>query len=1487
MSKKKFYKSFLVLTAVLLLFQTLSLYSFAQQSENSDPSVYADADPSADPSGGEQAGEKLKAYPGAEGFGAYSTGGRGGEVYHVTNLEPSGEGSLTYGLEELSGARTIVFDVGGVIDLTELGRDIQLSGAEDSGITIAGQSAPYPGITLKGYGISITNASDIIIRNIRIRNGGVRPDGELYDATPLAISASENIIVDHCSMQWGQRYNFEITGKNITLSNNIFGNPISENSAYDSQYYARYGGIVDAGSERTTFAKNFVGNARQRNPRFANSDYVDIYNNILYNIGTEIDIFNSAPANKVFKTNMRSNFVVSGPVQRVTRIARVARQSEINGGTMLYMDGNYYNYSGQSIQNDHVRATSYQDELDFGVDNGEYGSDYDLSSVTLEEWENNPASYRVDGETPPPIVYGNYPFYAPTGYIMSVFDESGANNLINYAVTDESIGANRPARDLYDTMKLAEIRGRTATTASLTSDETAAYFEELEKRTGLDLSEYKTARTWTVRCGDGPVLVGAEDTNPKPVDWDNYTDVNGNGDKYIYTTNFEIGDWWGEYCGAPGQRTVYTLKNIETGETVKTLYPGYDESVYTLESSDIEYVPVERTVADLYPDEELRSSYPEAAEFMDDYRTQNYANASDGDKIVWDGAGDGIPDWYKAYRGLSASEDLSKAVDPDTGYTYLEEYLQLMACDQDAGSSAELSIENFKANNIGCASAQVFWNTTLAASCVIEYGTEPGNYTNRAELEYSEETDGYNTYHARTLTGLTPNTTYYYRVTATADNGSAATAEYSPDVEATKAMSFTTAAAPAGWETEPPAKPYIAEIEAYSGKVTLKWSGDIDSTESYAIYYDTVDRGSDVALYANKIEGISPAQSSYTIDGLTDGTRYYFVVSAINKNGSTASDSAAKTPSGILLDYDFTSMTDAEKEAFMSENAFYTLGGTVGIAQDPDTGEEALNLLDETFSHKVSADIKLPYAQDDVFTYEMRMKILYQKQNDALVNQNGVYAVSQSEPGRTTLNFYRDDIPAEDMNTEDSGLWSDAFALKFNSVSEPISVTDGRYDGTTETGSIAFGDKTIGSYKSGITAPFSEDLNTVLPPNLKYDISKYNYTTAYGDAIYGYMMDAKKTCCAWYYEKGSAEYVDYKVVVDPKNNNVKVYANDQLLEEGAFAETALQPYNVGKIGIETQNGGYAWINIESIRAYTGEEYETDPDPTLPPAPTAKPTPSPSAKPTLAPDPTEKPGYITEIHRFSDNDFEGLSSLPANTEVGGITVSKDSSLTDSDKTFSTETYPENSGLQYSKVLKIGTAELKFKVPGDCRITIDAVTANSGQSRSYSVYAGSAKLGEFTCIPNIDRSYSVEYTGDAAEISIVPAAGINVYGIIVEYEEAAAPTVTPTPTEVPTATPVPTGEPTAAPIENWSIDGYENGAVRITAPTDAIPGEKNYILIAEYGENDMLTDCEIIEFEVEENKTYYEIITDKAISGENVKIMLWDDVLRPLTPVYAIS
>ena len=167
--------------------------------------------------------DALKAYPGVEGYGAYAKGGRGGQVYHVTTLAHDGEGSLTYGLEEIQGARTIVFDVGGVIDLTALGRPISIKGEKYSNVTIAGQTAPYPGITLKGYGITVGSAHDVIIRNLKIRIGDVFEDNQLNQSDPLSIGASKNVIIDHCTLQWAIDMSFRITGEYITMSNTMMG----------------------------------------------------------------------------------------------------------------------------------------------------------------------------------------------------------------------------------------------------------------------------------------------------------------------------------------------------------------------------------------------------------------------------------------------------------------------------------------------------------------------------------------------------------------------------------------------------------------------------------------------------------------------------------------------------------------------------------------------------------------------------------------------------------------------------------------------------------------------------------------------------------------------------------------------------------------------------------------------------------------------------------------------------------------------------------------------------------------------------------------------------------------------------------------------------------------------------------------------------------------------------------------------------------------
>jgi hypothetical protein len=105
----------------------------------------------------------IPAFPGAEGFGRFARGGRGGDVYHVTNLNDSGPGSLRQGISSAKGPRTIVFDLSGTIELKDR---LRLTGGR---LTVAGQTAPGDGITLKDKLFQIENASDIVVRYLRIR----------------------------------------------------------------------------------------------------------------------------------------------------------------------------------------------------------------------------------------------------------------------------------------------------------------------------------------------------------------------------------------------------------------------------------------------------------------------------------------------------------------------------------------------------------------------------------------------------------------------------------------------------------------------------------------------------------------------------------------------------------------------------------------------------------------------------------------------------------------------------------------------------------------------------------------------------------------------------------------------------------------------------------------------------------------------------------------------------------------------------------------------------------------------------------------------------------------------------------------------------------------------------------------------------------------------------------------------------------------------
>ncbi|MBX3180337.1 MAG: pectate lyase [Candidatus Hydrogenedentes bacterium] len=137
------------------------------------------------------AGPQL-AFPGAEGFGRHALGGRGGDVYYVTNLDDGGPGSLRLGLESADGPRTILFRVSGTIAL-----ESTLS-VDAPYITIAGQSAPGDGITLRDHGLVVGN-DHVIIRYIRSRLG----DRAGRADTAVRIHAGRNVILDHVTASWG------------------------------------------------------------------------------------------------------------------------------------------------------------------------------------------------------------------------------------------------------------------------------------------------------------------------------------------------------------------------------------------------------------------------------------------------------------------------------------------------------------------------------------------------------------------------------------------------------------------------------------------------------------------------------------------------------------------------------------------------------------------------------------------------------------------------------------------------------------------------------------------------------------------------------------------------------------------------------------------------------------------------------------------------------------------------------------------------------------------------------------------------------------------------------------------------------------------------------------------------------------------------------------------------------------------------------------
>jgi hypothetical protein len=290
------------------------------------------------------------ALPAQRGFAA-TQGGHGGQIIRVTTLSPNGEGSLGEALAT-AGPRIIVFEVGGVIDLA--GKNLSL---RQPFVTVAGQTAPSPGITLIRGGLSVST-HDAIVQHLRVRvgeNGRAKKSG--WETDGIGINGHD-VIVDHCSVSWatdenlspsGPRFNGanveqwrENTSHRVTLSNNIIAEGLS-NSTHAKGEHSK-GTLVHDNATEIAIVANLYFSNRDRNALFKGGARGVMVNNWVVNPGTRAAFYGLVPAEWGNRAPVAGQMVLVGNLLRHGPDTRAGlafmTYGSGRGPLELYTDGN-------------------------------------------------------------------------------------------------------------------------------------------------------------------------------------------------------------------------------------------------------------------------------------------------------------------------------------------------------------------------------------------------------------------------------------------------------------------------------------------------------------------------------------------------------------------------------------------------------------------------------------------------------------------------------------------------------------------------------------------------------------------------------------------------------------------------------------------------------------------------------------------------------------------------------------------------------------------------------------------------------------------------------------------------------------------------------------------------------------------------------------------------------------------------------------------
>ncbi len=449
----------------------------------------------------------MPAFPGAEGFGAVSIGGRAARVIKVTTLADAGPGSLRTALLT-PGPRTILFDVAGTI---ELQTPIIVSGAQYSYFTLAGQSAPGDGVQIKGFDVILgEDIRDVIIRYMRFRPGFTKPEDHFKFSLMLygeIGKSSRNIIIDHCTFSWAP----DDTGMwdavhNVTWQWNIFGEAMYHDYVLPNVKPISRGMIVGAENGRGQYMynvsihKNYFVSNDQRNPNLSAHGPYEFVNNLVYNwgsFGTQLGIRSG-----LMKINLIGNVYRPGPAIRTAGRYPIGFDAEpVDGAGYAYVSDNIGPY----------RTSSTQPEWSImGTGTVINGADY---------WR-LPAPQRLQRSTPWPAA------------------KMPVNVLASGQVADtllDRVGATRPIRDAHDLKLVNDYRNFTGS-IRVASSQTAADWPVLRTAASpVDTDNDGMPNGWEREHGfdTAQELDGARDR-----DGDGYTNL----EEYLNLTNPSVRD---------------------------------------------------------------------------------------------------------------------------------------------------------------------------------------------------------------------------------------------------------------------------------------------------------------------------------------------------------------------------------------------------------------------------------------------------------------------------------------------------------------------------------------------------------------------------------------------------------------------------------------------------------------------------------------------------------------------------------------------------------------------------------------------------------------------------------------------------------------------------------------------------------------------------------------------------------------------------------